>query len=370
MLDLTFTYHTPTDDIPIYGFLAYLLQQGEAWDMRCLEADAKDYHAQQYARMHPTIALRQELRWWLDVVEDERLDTLANRDELLESGLTYLQWRVHEQITPLSDSEMLNTEMVIRMDEHHGIYKIDDTLGVYDHCFNEPLHLIHGFPAQLITYAACTTMDAYIRQLDIADPIAWVDSMIGWQESPSIVMLRHIQFAIPDVYKLYETYLEGAKAEWDSNNRKRYQSGKPQARYFFTRLLEQTQIECECAARDLALYLSEKQHVDFVRYMTECQQYIQDRIKTKRKERSNELCQYYDVNVVGKSRHIVTRELHEAATHSANPAAELARVVRRLQGQRALVADLRPLTRFITVINKAFATSIKYDSFSKHFRNP
>lgn len=212
-------------------------------------------------------------------------------------------------------------------------------------------------------------MDAYIRQLDIADPIAWVDSILGWLESPAVIMLCHIQFAIPDVYQLYDAYLSAAKAQEEAYNHLRYQSGIPQMRYFMTRLLEQTQSECDDAIRDLLPYLSEKQHAAFVRYLTECQQYIQDRITTKRKERSDELCQYYDVNVVGKSRHIVTRELREAATHPTNPAVELARVVRRLQSQRALVADLRPLTRFIATINKTFGAKIKYDSFSKHFRN-
>ena len=369
MQDLTYIYHAPTEDVPVVGFLAFLLQQGEAWDIRCLEADARDYHAQQYARMHPTVALQQELQWWMDVVNDERLDTLPNRDELLESGLTYLQWRVYEQITPLSHSEMLNAEMTIRIDENHGIYKLGYSLGVFEHSTPEPLHIIHGFPAQLLTYAACTTMDAYIRQVDIADPIAWVDSILGWLESPAVIMMCHIQFAIPDVYQLYDAYLSGAKAQWEANNHLRYQSGIPQMRYFMTRLLEQTKSECDDAIRDLLPYLSEKQHAAFMRYLTECQQYIQDRITTKRKERSDELCQYYGVNGVGKSRHIVTRELREAATHPTNPAVELARVVRRLQSQRALVADLRPLTRFIATINKAFGTNIKYDSFSKHFRN-
>ena len=370
MQDLTYTYHTPTEDITITGFIAYLLQQGDAWDIRCLEADARDYHAQQYARMHPTVALQQELQWWLDVVDNERLDTLPNRDELLESGLTYLQWRVHEQITPLSDSEMLNTDMTIRVDEHHAIYKLDESLGVYEYSTESPLIVIHGFPAQLLTYAACITMDDYIRHLDIADPIAWVDSMIGWLESPSAIMLAHIQFAIPDVYKLYDAYLTAAKNQWEEDNRRRYQSGKPQTRYFMTRLLEQTQRECEEAASDLSAYLSESQHAAYLNYLAECQQYICDRITTKRKERSDELSQYYNKKVTGKSRHLITRRLHEAAMHPTTPAAELARVVKRLQSQRALVADLRPLTHFIDVVNKAFTTDIKYDSFSKHFRNP
>lgn len=70
MLDQTFIYPTPNGDVTIHGFLAFLLQQGEDWDFRCLEADARDYHAQQYARIHPTIALQQELQWWLDFVQE------------------------------------------------------------------------------------------------------------------------------------------------------------------------------------------------------------------------------------------------------------------------------------------------------------
>ena len=73
MQDLTYIYHTPTEDVTITGFIAYLLQQGDAWDMRCLEADAREYHALQYTRMHPTIALKQELQWWLDCALDEWL---------------------------------------------------------------------------------------------------------------------------------------------------------------------------------------------------------------------------------------------------------------------------------------------------------
>lgn len=370
MQDVTFIYQTPSEDIPIVGFLAYLLQQGEAWDVRCLEADAKDYHAQQYARMHPTIALRQELQWWLEVVDDERLNALPCYDELLNAGLLYLQWRVHEQITSLSDSEMLNTEMTIRVDENHAIYKVGESLGVFEYSTDSPLFVIHGFPAQLLTYAACITMDNHIRQMDIDDPITWVDSMMGWLESPSAILLAHIQFAIPDVYKLYDAYLTAAKNQWEEDNRRRYQSGKPQTRYFMNRLLEQTQIECEEAAADLSAYLSESQHAAFLNYLAECQQYICDRIKTKRKERSDELCQFYNPNVPGKSRHLITRRLREAATHPTAPAAELARVVKQMIRQKILVADIRPHTHFIAVVNKAFGTDIKYDSFSKHFRNP
>ena len=368
MLDLTFTYHTATEDITITGFIAYLLQQGEDWDIRCLEADARDYHAQQYARMHPTIALQQELQWWLDFVDEERLELFSLRDELINAGLSYLQWRVHEQITPLSDSDKLNTDMAIRLDEQHELYKAGDALGLFDQHTQAPLLLIHGFPAQLLTYAAATTMDMYILQEDITHPIEWVESIIGWLQSPPTIWMNHVQFAIPDVYQLYETYLANALAQWEVDNRRRYQSGLPQTRYFMTRLLEQTQMECEEAARCLSEYLSVEQSASFARYLTECQQFIQDRVKTKRKERSDELRQYYNSKTGGKSRHLITRRLHEAVMHPTAPAAELAKVVKQMISQKVLVADIRPHTHFIRVINKTFATDINHDSFSKHFR--
>ena len=368
MLDLTFTYHTATEDITITGFIAYLLGKGDEWDIRCLEADARDYHTEQYARMHPTIALQQELQWWLDVVDDERLDDLSQRDDLIGAGLIYLQWRVHEQITPLSDSDKLNTEMVIRLDEQHELYKVGDALGLFAQQALEPQLLIHGFPAQLLTYAAATTVDTYILQEDIADPMEWVESMLAWLQSPSTIWMSYVQFAIPDVYRLYETYLATAQAQWEVGNRRRYLSGLPQTRYFMPKLLEQTRMECEEAARSLSEYLSAEQSAAFMRYMTECQQFIQDRVKTKRKERSDELCQYYTAKAVGKSRHLITRRLHEAAMHPTTPAAELARVVQQMIDQKVLVADIRPHTHFIRVINKAFATDINHDSFSKHFR--
>ena len=368
MLDLTFTYHTASEDIIITGFIAYLLQLGGEWDMRCLEADARDYHTQQYARMHPTIALQQELQWWLEFADDERLDGISQREELLGAGLTYLQWRVHEQITPLSDSDKLNIEMVIRLDEQHELYKVGDALGLFDEQAQAPLLLIHGFPAQLLTYAAATTIDTFILQEDIANPMEWVDGLLGWLQSPSAMLMSHVQFAIPDVYRLYETYLATAQAQWEVGNRRRYQSGLPQTRYFMPKLLEQTRMECEEAARSLSEYLSVEQSAGFVRYMTECQQFIQDRVKTKREERSDELCQYYTAKAVGKSRHLITRRLHEAAMHPTTPAAELARVVQQMIDQKVLVADIRPHTHFIRVINKAFATDINHDSFSKHFR--
>lgn len=369
MLDQTFIYPTTNGDVTIHGFLAFLLQQGKDWDFCCLEADARDYHAQQYARIHPTIALQQELQWWLDFVHNELLDTIPSHDELIDAGLIYLQWRVHEQLTPLSDAEKLNTEMSIHIDEYRGICKVDNALGIFDHRTEDAPQIIHGFPAQLLTYAACTTIDMHIQQMDRIDSLEWVDCMFGFLQSPATIMLRYIRFDIPNVYSLYESYLVSAKAEWDDNNRRHYQSGKPKSRYFMPRLLEQTQFETEEALRHLSEYLSAEQFASFSRYLYECQQYIRDRITTKRKERSDELSQFYRPNVYGKSRHLITRRLHEAATHPTNPAAELARVVNKMQSQRVLSANIRPHTHFIAVINKTFGTNIKCDSFSKHFRN-
>lgn len=369
MLDITYLYHLPTADIPVTGFIAYLLQLGDAWDIRCLEADMHDYHAQQYARMNPIIALQQELQWWCDFVEDEFLCESPSYDELADAGLCYLQWRVKEQIAPLSDSDKLTTDMEIHIDEQRYIYKLNEALGLLDSANPEPEVLLYGFPAQLLTYAACTTMDSYIRQDTITHPMTWVDSMIGWLQSPSAIMLKHVQMDIPDVYNLYAAFVANAKAEWNADNRRFYQSHQPQKRYFMTRLLQQTQEEAAIALQGLKPYLTDKQYRDYARYLSEFQQYIIDQTKTKSRPRSTELSQFYNPQVVGNSRHLITRQLREAATHPTTPAAELARVVRKMQSRKELLADIRPHTHFIAVINKTFNTHIKHDTFSKYFRN-
>ena len=38
------TYTPQNEEITISGFIAFLLQQGEDWDYRCMEADIRDYH--------------------------------------------------------------------------------------------------------------------------------------------------------------------------------------------------------------------------------------------------------------------------------------------------------------------------------------
>ena len=74
-----------SDAILVKGFIASLLQQGDDWDIRCLQADMSDYHQQQYSRMDPTIALEQELRWWLE--------SLINKKKTsFRAGLLDLIW--------------------------------------------------------------------------------------------------------------------------------------------------------------------------------------------------------------------------------------------------------------------------------------
>ena len=107
-------YHTGSDAILVKGFIASLLQQGDDWDIRCLQADMSDYHQQQYSRVDPTIALEQELRWWLDFVDNERMTALPLFAQLSRSGVAYLYWRVQEQVLPLSEEEKLKMSAAAR----------------------------------------------------------------------------------------------------------------------------------------------------------------------------------------------------------------------------------------------------------------
>ena len=370
MQDCTYTYHIGSDTILVKGFIASLLQQGDEWDIRCLRADMFDYHEQQYSRMDPTIALEQELRWWLDFVDDERMATLPRCEQLARSGLSYLYWRVQEQVLPLSDEEKLNMAVAIRVDEHRYFYKCESALGLCDMEAEDdmPAILLANFPAQLLSYAACTTIDACIRQVSESEPVEWVDILLGWLQSPPMIRIRNIEMNIPDVYVLYATYMQSEKALWDAENRRRYTSGQSRQRYFMQYLLRQTKEECDLAIQQLRPYFSDKQYDAYVRYLTECQQYIVDQTKTKRQSRSMHLNQFFEKKAMRYPRNKSTLLLHKAATNPINPAAALAKVVKHLQEKKILKADLRPLTHFIRVVNHTFETQVNYDTFSKHFR--
>ena len=369
MKDVEYTYQLNGQQVQIYGFVAWLLQKGDDWDIRCLAADMLDYQVQQYARMDLRVALLEELRWWYAFAQDPLTSQLPQYEELHNAGFAYLQWRVNQQVQPLSDSEKLSTSMAIYVDDTRCFYKFDEAMGLHqDGDDTLPDELISGFPAQLLSYAACSTMDACIRQEEIPDMFAWVDNIAGWLHSPRSILLHRLQFHIPDVHSLYATYLADAKAAWEADNRKRYESGKPKTRYFMTNLLERTQQECRWAAEYLQPFLSESQLGAMMRYMAECELYIKDHMTTKRQVRSMELRQYYVKRDKRFPTHLITRQLHEAATEPFNPAAKLAKVVKLLQKRGQIIQDIRPHTHFIAVINHTFHTSILHDSFSRHFR--
>lgn len=98
----TYTYQLQDQTIAIQGFIAALLEQGEKWDLRCIEADMQDYHQEHYARMDSIEALKQEFGWWLDFYTDERLDNIPQCDDLMKAGVSYLLWRVHQSIEDLT----------------------------------------------------------------------------------------------------------------------------------------------------------------------------------------------------------------------------------------------------------------------------
>lgn len=370
MQDCTYTYHTASAAVLVKGFLASLLQQGADWDIRCLRADMTDYHQQQYARMDPTIALEQELRWWLDFVEDARMAAVPLYDQLAQSGLSYLHWRVQEQVLPLSDEDKLNIAIAIHIDHNRYFYKSVNAMGLYDAEAESdvPAILLANFPAQLLSYAACTTIDACIRRVADVHPVGWVDILLGWLQSPPVICMQNIEMNIPDVYMLYSAYLQGEKALWDAENRRRYTNGQSRQRYFMQRLLEQTKEESNMAIQQLRPYLSDSQYDAYVRYLKECQQYILDQTKVKRQSRSMHLNQFLTEKARRYPRNKFTFLLHKAATSHVNPAAELAKVVKHLQEKKILKAELRPLTHFIRVINHTFGSHVNYDTFSKHFR--
>ena len=370
MQDCTYIYHMGSDALLVKGFIASLLQQGDDWDIRCLQADMSDYHQQQYSRMDPTIALEQELRWWLDFVDNERMATLPLFAQLSRSGVAYLYWRVQEQVLPLSEEEKLNLTVTIRVDEHRYFYKDGNALGLCDMEAEDdmPAILLANFPAQLLSYAVCTTIDSCIRQVAEDDPVGWVNVLWGWLQSTPMIHIQNIQMHIPDVYVLYSTYLQGEKALWDAENRRRYTSGQSRHRYFMQHLLQQTKEESDMAIQQLRPYLTDSQYDAYVRYLTECQQYIVDQTKVKRQSRSMHLNQFFEKKAMRYPRNKSTFLLHQAATTPVNPAAELAKVVKHLQEKKILKADLRPLTHFIRVVNHTFETQINYDTFSKHFR--
>lgn len=362
------TYTIPDKAITISGFVAFLLHQGQEWDMRCVEADMHDYQQLYYARMDAREALLQELHWWIDFAMDPRLEDIPYFADLRAEGFVYLFGQAREVICPMSDSEKLETGMAIYLDEYQYLYKQQDALALFQKNGEIDLEsVISGFPAQLLTYAACTTIDIMLDEQRINDMAEWADMIIRWLQSPSVIMLRHIRFDITDVYTLYATYVAEAKADWDAQNLKRYQSGKPQVRYFMTHLLEQLQEEAQNAIDLLTPYLTEKQQTAFTRYLWECQQYIADHTKTRRQPPRNTMDSYWGEEANTYWRGEAVKRL-KAAVQAKHPAAALALEVKKLQAKNILKRSILPYSAFVLAIKTITGVDINPDTLSKHFR--
>ena len=362
------TYTPQNEEVTISGFIAFLLQQGEGWDYRCMEADMHDYHQQQYARMDPKAALQQEIQWWIDAYHTQAIHAHPEKEHLLSAGVCYLFDCARKLLTPDSDTDKLTANMAIFLNDECYLYKLNDDLAFVDKQTGPDFTtLIHGFPAQLLTYAACTTIDAMSETQGLDDPLKWVYMMQMWLQSPPAIDISHIQFDIPNVYALYSSYLYEEKHKWEVGCQKHYQPNAPQLRTFMASLRQQCQEEADIAMRLLSPFLTDKQRKAYERYLTECQQYLSDHSQSRSKGRSLSLTQYWCPNTADYIQQAAIRKL-KAAVKQEHPAAALAITVRLLQQDGTLKSELRPLTHFIDAVNKVCASDVKYDSFSKHFR--
>ena len=365
---VTYTYQTTDHSITIHGFIASLLMQGEDWDIRCIESDAYDYHQAHYARMDAKAALEQELDWWWDFYQNDRLNDIPQREELLTEGLSYLLWQAQAVFLPMEDAEKLTTNMAIYLNKDHYLYKVNDVLALFptggEPDFN---FMLQGFAAQLLSYAACCSMEHMLNHPQDYDPIHMAKLITDWLQSTPTIWLEDIQMDIPDVYRLYASYVEEEKAKWDAENKRRYQSELPQVRYFMTHLLERLQQVCQEAITLLAPHLSTKQLASYEQYLAECQQYIIDKTQTRRKPHDDSFEQFFcpDVTPYYKEKAL---ERIQKAVHQENPASALALEVKRLRDEKILLRTFHSYKRFVDIVNTLFNVTIKADSFSKHFR--
>ena len=364
----TLTYTVQNEGITIYGFIAFLLRQGQDWDYRCVEADMLDYHQQHYARMDKKEALLQEIQWWLNAYHTEVIHTHPEKENLLSEGICYLFDCASKLLSPDSDTDKLTANMSIFLDEDNYLYKHNDDLGIFPTDGTlDCIQIIHGFPAQLLTYAACTTIDTMIDKQDIDEPVEWVYMMKHWLQSPSAIHIEHIRFDIPNVYALYASYMEEEVRKWNADCQKHYQPSAPQFRTFMASLRQQAAEEATLAMSVLSPYLSEKQRKAYERYLTECQQYLADHSQSRSKGRSYSFNSYWCPDTADYIQQAAIRKL-KAAVKKEHPAAALALTVKQLQRDGIFNSELRPLTHFVDVVNKVCNCDVKYDSFAKHFR--
>ena len=356
------------ESIPIHGFIASLLLQGEEWDIRCVESDARDYHQQYYSRMDAKSALAQEIDWWWHFYEDEHLLSVPRREDLLSAGVYYLLWQAQDLFLPMEEADKLTTDMAIYLNDDHYLYKVNDFLALFPRDGEPNLDfLLHGFAAQLLTYAASCSMEHMLTHPEEYDPILIARMIADWLQSTPTIWMDNILFDIPDVYLLYASYVDTQKTQWDADNKRRYQSQQPQVRYFMTHLLEQLRADANDAIAKLTPYLSPKQLTAYQRYLAECQQYIIDQTQTRRKPQDDSFDQffcegvspYYKRKALERIRMVLMQE---------NPTAMLALEVKRLRDEKILLKTFHSYRRFVDILNPMFNTAIKADSLSKHFR--
>lgn len=362
------TYIYSHEQIPIRGFIASLLLQGEDWDIRCAESDAYDYHQQYYSRMDAKSALEQEVEYWWKLYSNEHLTNIPRRDDLLAEGLYYILWQAQEVLLPIEETDKLTTNMVINLSKDHYLYKVNNVLALFPKEGEPDLtFMLNGFAAQLLSYAACCSMEEILNNPKQYDPILMVKMISDWLQSTPTIWLEDIKMDIADVYQLYASYVEEEKAKWDAENKRRYQSEKPQVRYFMTHLLEQVQQDSQEAISLLTPHLSTKQLVAYERYLAECQQYIIDHTQTRRKEHDESFDQFFYEGVTDYYKQKALERIQKAV-HEDNPAAMLAIEVKKLRNEKILIPNFHSYKRFADIVNSMFNVAIKADSLSKHFR--
>lgn len=365
---ITYTYHYTDQSILIHGFIASLLLQGEDWDIRCVESDAYDYYQQYYSRMDAKAALEQEVNWWWEFYKDERLLDIPCREDLISAGVSYLLWLAQDLFLPMEEVDKLTTNMAIYLDESHYLYKVNDVLALFPKDGEPDLEfMIHGFAAQLLSYAASCSMERMLTHPEEYDPILIAKMIADWLLSTPTIWLDNIPFAIPDVYRLYTSYVEEAKVKWDEENKKRYQSKQPEVRYFMTHLLEQLRADANDAIAKLTPYLSPKQLAAYQRYLSECQKYIIDQTQTRRKPQDDSFDQFFCEGVSPYYKQKALERIHTALMQD-NPTAMLALEVKRLRQENIMVKNFHSYKRFVDILNPMFNVAIKADSLSKHFR--
>lgn len=363
----TYTYQIQDQAIAIQGFIAALLEQGEKWDLRCIEADMQDYHQEHYARMDSIEALKQEFGWWLDFYTDERLDNIPQCDDLMKAGVSYLLWRVHQSIEPLNEAEKRSINMQLHIDGSTYLYKDGEVMGLSEGENPKLGKMMHGFVPQLLSHSACTTAYKILHQTPIADLDVWVDVLWGWLQPIPIIRLQYVQLDVADVRELYKNHVAEKQAFWELCNKKLYGTKKPQLQSFMNELLKNTKIECKEAIELIGLFLSEQQKSLLMHYTTECHQYIEDLTTTCKAGRSVSLDAYW---CKGIKQHLIPAAIRglKKAVAKPNPAKALAEWVMQKQKAGILIQDIKPYTRFVAAVNKVCGTRIKSDTLSKHFR--